>query len=1376
MTAYLPPVRFRVDWDNDSFLNGAVPSGTPQNLIPNAAYAAGAKAAHVVSGVRLVNGEVKEVDDIGFTRYDCDFNTADRFVFGSPRGNEGFEVPDGQPENLIDFEDFLAGNRRVFRVYEPSVTQFPNVYQVNLNAGNTGTSYRLQLKGIPLPSGTYMLSVWVRAKLHVAATTLSLVLGSGNFSFYQLGFQDNTTSAFADGTNATLEVWTDWQQMALVVSTTNLSAWLNMGIAGLGAGAVDVQMAGFMLLPASWREVDVTNRTVTNQTLGTLTWNSGANGYDLVKTSSQTAPPVDVYGRIELETNYPTYPIITRVSYTVSAIGSGLAGQNYIRTTDTGGAEKQNVGQQLSGTGTVTDEISGSNYYVTNGSFTGVVAYAVPITLELKFYVRQTNSTAGNGMRFSNITFEFLDLPQTYWGRQNKPASGDDILLETGNSYNLSFHAQHDGVGGKDMDIYIYGVSYDDGSLTELYTSSFVVTEDRERFAFTIPTLADDYGLYVELFQIDQDVTVSFKAFQVTLGDDPVAFSVGASASLDDITPYVKSAQWKTGRNDLADSIAYEGTLNLTLNNDNRYFSIENEDSPYFGLLRENIKIVFEVQHEFVWYPIWAGWIRFFDIVAGRNSSREVSVSAEQGIFRLREGSFSYSPTENTRMDDVVKSIIANSGWRSAKSPFHTILSFDAVLGINTYLQASDEIFTTIDRGIQNLSFVGMDWGKETTPDKALQEVLDAENAKLWVDRDGGLVLRNRRHIINGLDSFTTDITLDTEVQDASYNHGEGIVNRIQVMYQEKKEVTNAVIWQSKTPIYIPQRNPRNIYVRSTVRFPLFFTFEEKRQRTITKINSRLNDFDVTVRNARSKEVISNWKGQVWISVTSDGGTNLELQLRNNFDFAVEVDVAITGNYLEGGQAQTIVVEDTDAQEFIQAVHEKKMETSVLSDLETAVSMAKWELSRNAMPHGEFRVIETYADEPAALLRIIQWPVGTVLRVSEVQTDETNLYHIIIAEEGSYAAGDTLRMTSRLARIDQNYYNSLGYSTARMGTLNHSPNKDIVKADLFGSDGADVSVVAYNSDEGDRAIRIQSETYGGCIWFGKSDTMTRKKVGNNDINFIHLFNTGDLAFLGVARSFHNTKYAINQTGGSPAARILAFADYNEASYRLFQYSPNAIYRFSATLYDLDTNGSNHTNAVWDWDDVNNISSTTLGADTKLISEIYTAASTGSSNYDAARNRVIDVVLKALPAPMYVRLSRAGTGVNTPEVTSFKATDPAFINMSKLKNTALKENTEYTVSLWAAAELGETVEVEVVVVEHDSVTEHVIPLTISNYSKYSDTFTTSASLDDTQASVFFRIKSTDKIPVYITGFAITEQVVDSIAEANTRQALAAYLFV
>lgn len=1367
--SYLPKVRFRVDWDNDSFLNGAVPSGTPPNLIPNAAYVAGAKAAYVIATAHFTDSEYKEIDDLGFTAFDVDFNTADKAVFGMRRTNEGFEVPVGETENFADFEDFRDINPDIYEV-EGTSPPFPfKVYEAVTNRSANATA---NLPLIVVPAGEYMMQAWVRVNTPIVSSNVT-VRGTIN---------DNSTS-YAQFTvpTTTAGVWTDWVRVAAVRTISDrgdgygyANVKLNMNTSATTT-LFKMQFGGIMLLPAAWRNIDFVNRTIASVSANaTAVWNAGTSKYEIRRTVGGGSLEV----RWFLENDLPRYLLIMKGAITTQLIGVNGGGAA------TGNADAYNA----STGGSVIDNFTNLVYSATQ-TFT-----VIPTTYssgafadgtDLWLSITSSNTIIGEGVDVWDIDFNFLDLPNVYWNKGNKPATQSDIIMQAGNAYNFSFHANIAGVTPKDADIHIYGVSLVDGSLNELHTSSFIIGEERQRFTFTIPTLAEDYGLYVEVFQIDEDETVSFKAIQLTVGESAYAFNVGENAPLDDITGYVKAAQWKSGRNAFDDSIAYEGTLDLTLNNDGHEFSIANVDSPYYGLLRQNLKIVFEIQYNNAWYPLWAGWTRFFDVVAGTNSSREVTLHCEQGIYRLREGSFSYSPTEDTRMDDVVKAVINSSGWRSALSPFHTILSFDAILDINTYLQASDEIFSRIDRGKQNLSLVGMDWGRETTPDKALSDILQAEQAKLWIDRQGGLVLVNRNHLINAEDKFETDITLDTEVQDASYNFGEGIINRVQVMYQEKKEVINAVIWQSKAPIRIPKRDAVNIYRKSTVRFPLHFSFEEMRQRTITKLNTRISDFDIVVRNATNMEEVTSWQGQVWPSISSDGGNRIELQIRNNFDYPIEVDFTLYGNYLEGGQSQVVIVEDTDAQEFIQAVHEKIYETSVLSDLDTAISLAKWDISRYANPRGEFRVIETYADSPEVLQRLLTWELGTILKISEVVTGETDRFHIIIAEEGSYAAGDIVRVTHRMARGDDNYYNKVGLSTLRKGTLNHSPAINIVEAELFGSDGANVEKVSYLSEDKDDAIMILSERYGGIVWFGLPSAHEKFNVRIPVTHFANYSvptnsSTQRLTYIGMFRSFYNKWMNTTYSTASTLDRAFAWAvskgvNNSPSTWALMPQAAGKILRFGITMYDVNVTGS-YTNVKFDADSANNLNSGTVGALSKTISQQFTTANTGESHNDAKRHVNLDFIIKvpANTGGIYARVSRLNTGGGSP-VGTHNMTDPTMTDLSALKNTTLKEDTEYHVSLWGGAELGSSAEVEIVIVEHDTANEIIIPLTIGNYDKYADTFTTSASLTEPRCSVFMRIKSVN-VPVYITGFAITESAVDSIEEANTRQDLAAYSFI
>lgn len=1360
-------IRLRVDWDNDGFINSGVSSDTPTNLIPQAAYAAGAKCAYVIDTIHYNDTEVKDVNEYGFTKFQADMSTADSLLVGS--GGTLSDVPNGVDPNIYDIKSFMnsEGNFKLTSVDDAPFAF--DVYEI-AQSYESGSTVLFNLK---MPSGltigeTYIFSMWARAKRNTTDTPFTLT----NEVQTTLVTSERNTVQFTESTLAD-DTWSDWYQLHNIVTFTDIDEYwslsFNNGGSPLSASALyRLQVGGFMVTQPTTSTDTFDNKTIEDENNSTTTWDA-TDGYEMrIDTNAD-----DRY--FELDTTYSLADgesLFINIDFEIERVNSSNSYKvEIINASDDTVLWDDGGYLGVPSSFTQKNEVA----YVKNDTGSS-------IDLHIRFYNNET--TTGNyGMNVRNLEMTKHTLPSAYYKKTIVPNEDRGyVRLASGTAHNYSFQMWRETAGSSSVSLEVFGLALATGERTSLVTDTITVTEDVTRYNLVIPSQGSDYMFLTEFTTADS-ITLNIKANQITQGTGIYVFNVGDVPSLDDISSYVRSVVWQLGRSDFDSPLAYEGTLEVLLNNDGKEFSVNNPNSPFFGYMRKNLKVLLEIKNGLTWATLWTGWTSEFEINAGRTNNREMTLLCEQGMFRIREGEFSYEPTERVTVKDVVSTIVANSGWRSAKSPFSFTLGFSANLGINTYLQATEDIFTTIDETSELLDLVGMDWGKETETSEALKDILDSENAKLWIDKEGGLVLRNRKHIINAVDNVTASLVLDTTVQDATYEYGDKIVNRVEVIYEPKNEVRNAEIWRTKNPIFVPKRNARNIYKISTVRLPMHFTFEEQRQRTITNVRSRMNDFDITVTHSQTGEEITSIDGSIWVAVSSDGGSYYELQIRNEFEYAVNVEVVVYGDYIEGGSPQTHTVEDIEAQEYLQAVHKETIKVKQLGEFDKAKNMADWLLKRYAYPKGAFKNLSYAVKDATTLNNIITWDLGDILKITETQTGESNRYHTIIAIEGSYMVGDVPRINYVLDRASDSYYNKVGYSTATTATTNLAPELDIVNASVFGADKAITKKAAFLSENGESALEIRSYRLGGTVWFGNSDAYQVARIGSDnnwykghaDPSLSDYYDSNN-----AVRSFYNRQYLQDTpVFGSPSqAMMWGLWDKKDSAtpndWGVLHNFPNSIYRLSQAPIDLVHQGSDYTAdnyIAWMVDDADNTVDSGLSIVNALDYELHEPPTTqAAALYEGQYHYTDEFFFKPYSVPFWIQ----SVVLNS----NGKIQDPAILDLQRLNNITLAQNTTYYVSLWGASEAGRTVDIDVVILEHDGLTEHNVALTFDDaHGKQGGSFTTSASLTETRCTVWIRFTDTElDNPIYLTGFAITEINPTTLTEANTANNLVARIFV
>lgn len=393
-----------------------------------------------------------------------------------------------------------------------------------------------------------------------------------------------------------------------------------------------------------------------------------------------------------------------------------------------------------------------------------------------------------------------------------------------------------------------------------------------------------------------------------------------------------------------------------------------------------------------VWSPLWTGWTDEFQ--PKPTLEKTATISCSQGMTRLREGAFGAPVLRNATIDEAITQIIELSGGRYIPAENRqTLLGNTALVGVSAVLSDTTAFFDTKQAGLRTYDLIGDTWGESITPETALRELLEAEHARLVLNRDGAFDLFRYDHFAPKEGANIESFNLDTDVQRAEYAYGKNQINRVEVEVKPKKEASG-VVWSSKTPIPCAQGQ--------LVKVGLSFRFEEGTPRTVTGVSTTPSSL-VVWRNADSvgtNESFAYSTSEVAESlaarVVPNGEGRWSLLLRSLFPGTVFVDAEISGDYIEGGEGITYTYDaNLDKHNVVQR---KVFSTSLLTAEEHAAQYADYVLWRQSEPGGEvvsFGLTFTTQDAlEAALLR----GVGSVIYLTQTQVGEAG-YHVILEEK-----------------------------------------------------------------------------------------------------------------------------------------------------------------------------------------------------------------------------------------------------------------------------------------------------------------------------------------------------------------------------------------
>lgn len=497
---------------------------------------------------------------------------------------------------------------------------------------------------------------------------------------------------------------------------------------------------------------------------------------------------------------------------------------------------------------------------------------------------------------------------------------------------------------------------------------------------------------------------------------DGYTYTPSVTAVYDDITSDILEVKWQLGHNSYYGAMPFEGTMEVKLTNVDRLYSPAFTESPLYGHMKENIRAVVQFKHpdQSTWTTLWTGWVNSYEVNIGKARERKATIKCNQGIYRFREGNIVINPYENERINTVMNMLVLNSGWVDG--------FYDEGFDPANYTEA--EVWERIDTGVNSYEYVGDGWNIDISLERAMQDLLEAEDAKLIVNRRGGLELRNRTmYAYTGYPVKIIDIG---DYNKTDYKYGGDLINTVEVSVTPKESAPDKVIWDSKGDVFAPAEG-------NSARFRLNFTFEEGMPKSIKNIQLNQDNMDVHVATRKRKNVEEEYSNPsevddpvVLANVTivaeevTEGEVYVYVQNDNNFN--VYVAFVIRGDYIRSGEGITYVYEDADAIANYRAVHNKKITTKIATSANQTKSLADFRLVRDAYPNGEFTSFEVVAKDRENVEFIESLTVGDIILLSEYQSGETNKPHVVVGEQANVQNG-IMKITYQLARlIDETYF------------------------------------------------------------------------------------------------------------------------------------------------------------------------------------------------------------------------------------------------------------------------------------------------------------------------------------------------------------------
>ena len=486
----------------------------------------------------------------------------------------------------------------------------------------------------------------------------------------------------------------------------------------------------------------------------------------------------------------------------------------------------------------------------------------------------------------------------------------------------------------------------------------------------------------------------------------------------EDVSKYVKSANWSMGMSKPNQLMGNESRLSLVLNNTDKRFSPENASGAYYGELVPFRKVRVQSTYEGTTRTMYVGWIDTIEPQGG--DGRTVAMRCVGAKQFMQDQTIRLPLLENLRSDEIIQAILEKLQTPPALTGQHWILGLAGAseLGESTYLadlapsyslDTGDTTFPyvadTWDKNFHGNQYVGESWEAGFKGYDAIKDVVKAERGRFFFDRTGVATFWNRSRLQT---SVTLAATFDNEHKSADYRYGEDIINDVRVMVYPRQISDAAVtLWELEEEI---QLRPAS---------------KLKRPKTV---RATFTDEDSGVEIAGYEPYVDQF-------VVADGdsaGYTVDFQARgaqialtNHTENKVTIStIVIKGRRLTS--FDTIEVQVIDgASRVAYGWKEYVVDSKLQADLNLAESVADYELFRRKDPLGVFYSLEVQAVDDTRTEQILTRTMGDRIRVIDDQLVHDAEY-FIIGEAHTWGLRQGYKVKWNLERADAQSYWMLG--------------------------------------------------------------------------------------------------------------------------------------------------------------------------------------------------------------------------------------------------------------------------------------------------------------------------------------------------------------
>ncbi|GAB5492578.1 MAG: hypothetical protein Phog2KO_27930 [Phototrophicaceae bacterium] len=343
----------------------------------------------------------------------------------------------------------------------------------------------------------------------------------------------------------------------------------------------------------------------------------------------------------------------------------------------------------------------------------------------------------------------------------------------------------------------------------------------------------------------------------------------------------------------------------------------------------------------------------------------------------------------NFRADTTINMILNQIDWR------YDILEGMCIIGrdsIGSSMIFPDESLPKmLETGKSTFSYLADDWADGLDAKDAIEEIAHAEGGRFFFDRNSIATFHNRHHTLLNNDIVAT---FSDDMSALHYDYG-NVINEIEVLLTPRTtSSSSSKIW---TLI-----NPLKIRAKSKIRIITRYEFGDE---SVGAVDIEPLEADVHFKANKTTDPSSDSltrRLKVDVLQASLSASVIDIENRGTIDaYVTQLDLY--------GKPQTISNPLTYTSEDISSItlygrHKHQMTIASITDIEEAIGLADWELTRRSQPQGRVRDLQTNTrNHPTETLALTLFDL---INIEESQTGHSADY-AIIAEHHQVDMGGT---------------------------------------------------------------------------------------------------------------------------------------------------------------------------------------------------------------------------------------------------------------------------------------------------------------------------------------------------------------------------------